>query len=129
MSMYAIEDMLQGFRQGALGMPLPHLTDKQVQCLFFIGECYLKHWSYPTRREIAKQMGLNSCSADSYVKPLEKKGYLSIDKRIDKKNGRNIRLTRAAFLKLTQLGMDLKAVQIDEHDLDPYAALVKTIGA
>ena len=76
---------------------LPPLTEKQAQCLHFIHDYFLKHRFYPTQREVAEAMHLQSSTAETYLEPLRRKGYIH---RRAKKQRRNIRLTPIARQKL-----------------------------
>jgi DNA-binding MarR family transcriptional regulator len=76
---------------------LPPLTEKQGQCLKFILEYFIEHRYYPTQREVATAMNLQSSTAESYLEPLRRKGYLA---RKVKQQRRNIRLTSKARQKL-----------------------------
>lgn len=75
---------------------LPPLTEKQRKCLEFILRFFLRHRFYPTHREIAEAMSIRSTTAEMYLEPLEKKGY------IERKAGvhRKIRLTPEALERL-----------------------------
>jgi DNA-binding MarR family transcriptional regulator len=72
---------------------LPPLTEKQAQCLEFIHGYFLEHGLYPTQREVADAMNLQSSTAETYLDPLRRKGYLH---RSARKQRRNIRLTPVA---------------------------------
>lgn len=72
---------------------LPPLTEKQAQCLKFIHDYFLEHGLYPTQREVADAMNLQSSTAETYLDPLRRKGYLH---RRARKQRRNIRLTPMA---------------------------------
>ena len=82
--------------RGALAV-LPQLTDKQTRCLRFIHEYFTEHRYYPTQREVAKAMNLQSSTAELYLEPLRRKGYLQ---RKVRRQRRNIRLTTKARQKL-----------------------------
>ncbi len=84
---------------------LPPLTEKQAQCLKFILEYYLQHHYYPTQREVTAAMHLKSTTAESYLEPLRRKGYLA---RKVKRKRRNIRLTPKARQKLGLEGVEEK---------------------
>lgn len=88
------EDSLAGLE--ALTV-LPPLTEKQAQCLKFILEFFVQHRYYPTQREVATAMDLQSSTAESYLEPLRRKGYIA---RKVKRQRRNIRLTSKARQKL-----------------------------
>lgn len=83
-------------RRGAFRV-LPPLTEKQAQCLEFIHSFFEEHRYYPTQREIAQGMKLQSSTAEIYLEPLRKKGYLH---RRVRRQRRNIRLTPKARQKL-----------------------------
>ncbi len=72
---------------------LPPLTEKQAQCLKFIHDYFLENGLYPTQREVADAMNLQSSTAETYLDPLRRKGYLH---RSARKQRRNIRLTPVA---------------------------------
>jgi DNA-binding MarR family transcriptional regulator len=76
---------------------LPPLTERQGQCLKHILEFFIEHRYYPTQREVAAAMGLQSSTVESYLEPLRRKGYLA---RKVKRQRRNIRLTSKARQKL-----------------------------
>lgn len=76
---------------------LPPLTEKQGECLKIILEFFIEHRYYPTQREVAAAMNLRSSTAESYLEPLRRKGYLA---RKVKRRRRNIRLTSKARQKL-----------------------------
>jgi DNA-binding MarR family transcriptional regulator len=76
---------------------LPPLSEKQGQCLKFILEFFNEHRYYPTQREVVAAMGIKSSTAESYLEPLRRKGYLA---RKVKRQRRNIRLTSKARQKL-----------------------------
>lgn len=81
---------------------LPPLTEKQRKCLEFILRFFLRHRFYPTHREIAKAMSIRSTTAEMYLEPLEKKGY------IERKAGahRKIRITPEALERLKLDGLE-----------------------
>ena len=83
---------------------LPPLTDKQAECLKFVVEYFAARRYYPTQREVAAAMNLNSSTAESYFEPLVRKGYLEREPR----RRRNIRLTRAAVEKLELMGVKVR---------------------
>lgn len=76
---------------------LPPLTEKQAQCLRFIHEYFAEHRYYPTQREVAEAMNLQSSTAETFLEPLRRKGYLH---RKVRRQRRNIRLTPKARQKL-----------------------------
>lgn len=76
---------------------LPPLSEGQQRCLKFILEFFIEHRYYPTQREVAAAMNLNSSTAESYLEPLRRKGYLQ---RKVRRQRRNIRLTPKARQKL-----------------------------
>lgn len=82
--------------RGSLAV-LPQLTDKQTRCLRFIHEYFTEHRYYPTQREVARAMNLQSSTAELYLEPLRRKGYLQ---RKVRRQRRNIRLTTKARQKL-----------------------------
>jgi DNA-binding MarR family transcriptional regulator len=90
--------------ESALKNTLPPLTIKQTECLKFIMEYFLDRRYYPTQREVAEAMNLNSSTAESYLKPLIQKGYLERGPH----RRRNIRLTEAAVDKLELMGMEIR---------------------
>jgi DNA-binding MarR family transcriptional regulator len=79
-----------------LAEPLPILTEKQARCLSFIYDFFATNRDYPTHREIAEGLDIQSTNVQPYLEPLIKKGYL---KRKDDSK-RNIRLTKRALEKL-----------------------------
>ena len=99
-----VEDGADG--HGSLKV-LPPLTDKQAQCLKFIHDYFRAHRYYPTQREVAEAMNLQSSTAETYLEPLRRKGYLH--KRA-KRQRRNIRLTPKARQKLGLEIMDARPV-------------------
>ncbi len=76
---------------------LPPLSEGQGRCLKFILEFFIEHRYYPTQREVADKMNLKSSTAESYLEPLRRKGYLA---RKVRRQRRNIRLTSKARQKL-----------------------------
>jgi len=76
--------------------PLPPLTERQAECLYYLFKYFSENHYYPTQREIVMQMNLRSNSAVTFLGPLLKKGYIT---KIPGKN-RNISLTNSALLKL-----------------------------
>lgn len=79
---------------------LPPLTDNQAKCLKFISNYYVQHRYYPTHREVAEAMGLQTNTAEMYVQPLVRKGYLARQRG----RHRNMRLTRAGISRLEMMG-------------------------
>jgi DNA-binding MarR family transcriptional regulator len=86
---------------------LPPLTDKQATCLKFIHDYFVAHRYYPTQREVAEAMNLQSSTAETHLEPLRRKGYLHKKAR---RQRRNIRLTPKARLKLGLEIMDVRPV-------------------
>jgi len=84
---------------------LPPLTEKQAQCLKFILDFFIQHRYYPTQREVTAAMKLRSSTAESYLEPLRRKGYLA---RKVRRKRRNIRLTPKARQKLGLEGVEEK---------------------
>jgi DNA-binding MarR family transcriptional regulator len=83
---------------------LPPLTDKQAECLKYVVDYFLARRYYPTQREVAMAMSLNSSTAESYFEPLVRKGYLEREPR----RRRNIRLTTSAVEKLELMGVKVR---------------------
>jgi DNA-binding MarR family transcriptional regulator len=83
-------------RAGTLTV-LPPLSEGQQRCLKFILDYFIEHRYYPTQREVVEAMGIRSSTAESYLAPLRRKGYLQ---RKVKKQRRNMRLTPKARQKL-----------------------------
>jgi DNA-binding MarR family transcriptional regulator len=79
---------------------LPALTEKQGQCLLFVFDYYAEHRHFPTHREIARAMGIQSSTAAMYLDPLVEKGYLTREGR----GARNIRITEDGVERLRMLG-------------------------
>ncbi len=79
-----------------LAEPLPLLTEKQARCLSFIYDFFSRERDYPTHREIAVGLNIQSTNVQPYLEPLIKKGYLK--RKEDAK--RNIRLTKRALEKI-----------------------------
>lgn len=53
------------------------LTDKQLKILYIIKDFIIEHGYSPTVREIGKLAGLrSSATVDTYLKILQKKGYI-----------------------------------------------------
>lgn len=76
---------------------LPPLTKRQAECLEYIVDYFLKHGVYPTQKEIITAMKFKSTTAEMYLEPLRRKGYLQ---RKIRGQSRNIRTTpkgREAF--------------------------------
>lgn len=86
---------------------LPPLSDKQAKCLKFIHDYFLEHRYYPTQREVADAMNLQSSTAETYFEPLRRKGYLQRKVRGQR---RNIRLTPKARQKLELEARDTRPV-------------------
>jgi DNA-binding MarR family transcriptional regulator len=76
---------------------LPPLSEGQARCLKFILEFFNQNRYYPTQREVVAGMGLKGSTAESYLEPLRRKGYLV---RKVKRKRRNIRVTSKARQKL-----------------------------
>jgi DNA-binding MarR family transcriptional regulator len=83
---------------------LPPLTDRQAQCLRYVLHYFLAHQYYPTQREVAKAMTLQSTTAEMYLLPLVQKGYLVRGPR----GRRNIKLTLAGVQKLELMGVKVR---------------------
>jgi Mn-dependent DtxR family transcriptional regulator len=105
-SINAIPASESGDGNGALKV-LPPLTDKQANCLKFIHDYFVAHRYYPTQREVAEAMNLQSSTAETYLEPLRRKGYLHKRAR---RQRRNIRLTPKARQKLGLEVMDVRPV-------------------
>lgn len=105
----SIDAIRAGESEGGNGsfQVLPPLTDKQAQCLKFIHDYFVAHRYYPTQREVAGAMSLQSSTAETYLEPLRRKGYLH--KRV-RRQRRNIRLTPKARQKLGLEIMDERPV-------------------
>lgn len=85
-----------------LHMPVfPKLTEKQLNCLRFLYKFYQEKLYYPSRREIADEMGISAPSANQHVEYLIQKGYLV---RVVGES-RNIRLNPDADVALKHLGI------------------------
>jgi Mn-dependent DtxR family transcriptional regulator len=96
--------MIQGLRKvgpQTLAKPLPLLTGKQETCLSYIYTFFMTHRDYPTHREIAEAMSVQSTNASPCIQPLIRKGYL----RRSGSAKRNIRLTGRALQKLRLMGL------------------------
>jgi DNA-binding MarR family transcriptional regulator len=89
---------------------LPPVTEKQAKCLEFILNYFLEYRYYPTQREVAKAMGIQSTTAEMYLQPLEEKGYLNRERNKKSKRGkqRNIRLTQNGLERLELLGINVQ---------------------
>jgi DNA-binding MarR family transcriptional regulator len=85
-----------------LANPLPLLTVKQEDCLSYIFKFFITHRDYPTHREIAEAMKIQSTNVTPYLQPLIRKGYIRRRKSDAK---RNIRLTGQALQKLRLMGL------------------------
>lgn len=83
---------------------LPPVTEKQGKCLQFIWEYYRRNMYYPTHREVAEAMDVQSNTAEMYLQPLVQKGYLHREPR----KQRNIRLTSDALEKLAMMGINIQ---------------------
>jgi Mn-dependent DtxR family transcriptional regulator len=83
---------------------LPPVTEKQAKCLEFILNYFLENRYYPTQREVAKEMGIQSNTAEMYLQPLEDKGYLTREPN----KQRNIRLTQDGLERLKMLGVNVE---------------------
>lgn len=83
---------------------LPPLTERQGKCLQFILDYFLQNRYYPTQRELAAVMGIQSNTAAMYLQPLEQKGYLLRERN----KQRNIRLTPAALERLQLMGINVQ---------------------
>lgn len=95
----------QAARKAALEVKiLPPLTEKQAKCLEFILAYLIKNRFYPTHREIAAAMGIRSSTAEMYLEPLERKGYLLREEG----KQRNLRLTPEALERLELNGVDVR---------------------
>jgi Mn-dependent DtxR family transcriptional regulator len=105
-SINAIPASESGDGNGSLKV-LPPLTDKQANCLKFIHDYFVAHRYYPTQREVAEAMNLQSSTAETYLEPLRRKGYLHKRAR---RQRRNIRLTPKARQKLGLEVMDVRPV-------------------
>lgn len=68
---------------------LPAISEKQGKCLEFVLTYFKENRHYPTQREIAEALDVNSGTVEYLLQQLVEKGYLS---REEKKR-RNIRLT------------------------------------
>jgi DNA-binding MarR family transcriptional regulator len=87
---------------------LPPLTAKQGKCLQFILGYFLENRYYPTQRELAVVMGIQSNTAEMYLQPLEQKGYLMREPN----KQRNIRLTQAALERLQLMGVNVQGLLV-----------------
>jgi predicted transcriptional regulator len=90
--------------EGAL-KALPPLTEKQAECLKFVLNYFIEHKFYPTQREVAAAMNINSKTADSYFVPLIRKGYLKKERPGSR---RNIELTSIGVKKLEMMGVNAR---------------------
>lgn len=85
-----------------LHMPVfPKLTEKQLNCLKFIYKFYQENLYYPSRREIAEEMGISAPSANQHIEYLIQKGYLL---RVVGES-RNVRMNPDADIALKHLGI------------------------
>lgn len=83
-------------------MPVfPKLTDKQLACLRFTFKFYTEHLYYPSRREIAQELGVTPQTAHYQIEALIKKGYLL---RVEGES-RNIRANPDAEPMFRHLGI------------------------
>jgi Mn-dependent DtxR family transcriptional regulator len=82
---------------------LPALTKKQGECLLFIFNYYAERRHFPTHREIAQAMGIQSSTAAMYLDPLVEKGYLMREGR----EARNIRITTDGIKRLRMMGVSV----------------------
>src|SRR5947209_7476795 len=83
---------------------LPPVTQKQGRCLEFILNYFVENRYYPTQREVAREMGVRSNTAEMYLQPLEAKGYIVREPG----RQRNIRLTTDALERLKLLGVNVQ---------------------
>lgn len=83
---------------------LPPLTQNQARCLQYILDYFLENRYYPTHREVAREMGVRSNTAEMYLQPLVAKGYLVRERG----RQRNIRLTQEALERLERLGVNVQ---------------------
>ena len=86
---------------------LPPLSERQAKCLKFIHDYFLEYRYYPTQREVADAMKLQSSTAETYFEPLRRKGYLQRKVRGQRSN---IRLTPKARQKLELEAQDKRPV-------------------
>jgi Mn-dependent DtxR family transcriptional regulator len=68
---------------------LPAISEKQGGCLQFVLVYFQENRHYPTQREIAAALGVNSGTVEYLLQQLVEKGYLNREQ----KKRRNIRLT------------------------------------
>lgn len=87
---------LVGIGARVLAEPLPVLTEKQARCHTYIYNYFARNRDYPTHREIAEGLDIQSTNVQPYLEPLVKKGYL----KRKENSKRNIRLTKRALDKL-----------------------------
>lgn len=83
---------------------LPPLTEKQAKCLEYIFDYFARNRYYPTHREVAAAMSVRSNTAEIYIEPLERKGYLLREEG----KQRNLRLTPEALERLQLNGVDVR---------------------
>jgi DNA-binding MarR family transcriptional regulator len=83
---------------------LPPVTPKQGKCLEFILNFFIEKRYYPTQREVAAAMGIQSNTAEMYIQPLVQKGYLTRESG----KQRNIRLTPEALERLEMMGVKVQ---------------------
>lgn len=89
---------LPSFTQDATGLTLiPELSERQEDVLRFIYEAVHASRSYPTTREIASEGGYSQAAAMAHLNALVKKGYLTREPSVSR---RNIRLTPLALEKI-----------------------------
>lgn len=79
--------------------PLPPLSPRLRECLFFIAWYFVNNKMYPTQKEIASGLRLTekTKTATGYVEPLVKKGYLRKEHNVK----RNLRFTTLSDLLIT----------------------------
>jgi DNA-binding MarR family transcriptional regulator len=83
---------------------LPPVTSKQGKCLEFILKFFVENRYYPTQREVATAMGIQSNTAEMYIQPLVAKGYLTREPG----KQRNIRLQPEALERLELMGVNVQ---------------------
>ena len=64
-----------------------------MQCLEFLGDYFAKHGRFPTHREIAAGLNLQSTTVSMHLEPLRRKGMLRRVRRAH----RNYRITRLGW--------------------------------
>ena len=82
----------------------PPVTDRQAKCLEFVWDYFLKNRFYPTQREVAHALNIQSNTAEVHLGPLIEKGYLTREPG----RHRNIRLTQDGLEKLKLMGVNVK---------------------